>query len=120
VFLTTICYSIFVAIVSLIRLDDLPDLEISFGDKIYHFGAYGILTALWFFTFMLKFNYKIKRALFLSVISAVFFGIILEVLQGSLTQHRAFDFYDALANTIGALLASLVLWATKSFYIKNI
>ena len=120
VFLASIAYTIFICYISLIRLNNLPDLHVSFGDKIFHFGAYAVLTVLWFFSFALRFHYKIKKALFLSVVLSIFFGIILEALQGSLTTYRAFDLYDALANTLGALLASLVLWITKSFYIKKI
>lgn len=116
----SIAYTVFIAYISLIRLKNLPDLDISFADKIFHCGAYGLLTILWSFSFLVKFKFRIGKALFYAFFLAVIFGIILEVLQGTLTKYRGLDVYDAFANTLGAALALAVLWITKSFYIKKI
>ena len=120
IFLITIGYTVFLTIVSLIQLNNLPDIKVSFGDKIFHFGAYTILTTLWFYTFLLTFKFKLKKALLLAAILSIGFGILLEVLQDSITVYRALDIYDALANTLGVLLASLILWFTKDLHVKNI
>ncbi len=119
-FAATIGYTVFIVVVSLVRLNNLPDIKISFGDKVFHFGAYAVLTALWFYSFFWTFKFKIGKAIVSAAVLSVVFGIILEVLQGSMTAYRALDVYDALANTLGALLASLVLWVTKSFHVKNL
>ncbi|AUP78892.1 VanZ family protein [Flavivirga eckloniae] len=118
--IATITYSLALIIASLIRLDNVPKLGISFEDKIFHLFAYFILTVLWFYTFLYSFKIRKKKAIFLAVILSVFFGIIIEVLQGSITASRALDAYDAVANTIGALLAAIVLWFKKSLHVKNL
>lgn len=120
IFLIAIGYTIFIFVASLSKLDNLPSVNVSFADKIFHFGAYGLLTVLWFFSFLFKFEFKFKKALFLAVTLSIIFGIVLEILQDRMTSYRALDVYDALANTLGVLLASLTLWATKKIYIKNI
>ncbi|WP_187388291.1 VanZ family protein [Seonamhaeicola marinus] len=120
VFPVTICYTVFIAVVSLIKLNNLPDVKISFGDKIFHFVVYGGLTILWFYSFFLKFKKEFKTSILYAVVFSVVFGIILEVLQDRMTAYRALDVYDALSNTLGALLASAAIWFTKSLHVKNL
>ncbi|GAA4800170.1 VanZ family protein [Litoribaculum gwangyangense] len=115
----TLIYTIALAIISLIRLNNLPDIGVSFGDKIFHFLAYGLLTFLWYQAFLQSFKFKIKRAIYSAVILSVIFGIIIEVLQGTITVVRAMDVYDAVANTLGALLVSIFLCFKNSLHIKN-
>ncbi|NMH87560.1 VanZ family protein [Flavivirga algicola] len=115
----TIIYSLALATVSLIKLNNVPDIGVSFGDKIFHFCAYFVLTLLWFYTFLFSFKYKSRKAMLLAVILSVLFGTIIEVLQGSVTASRSLDIYDAVANSLGALLASTVLWFKSSLHVKN-
>ncbi|WP_194766942.1 VanZ family protein [Tamlana sp. I1] len=118
-FVAAIGYSILLATVCLITLNDLPDVGISFADKVFHFLAYGLLTILWYTTFVLTFNFKRNQALKFAFILAVIFGIVIEVLQGTLTVTRSLDVYDMVANTIGAILASLVLMLKNKIQVKN-
>ncbi|TWO33783.1 hypothetical protein E1J38_003125 [Seonamhaeicola sediminis] len=119
VFVGTLVYTFFIITVSLIKLNNLPDVKISFGDKIFHFLAYAVLTVSWFFSFSFTFNVKIKKALLSAGLLSIIFGIILEVLQESFTEFRSLDIYDALVNTLGVLMASVVLWNAKSLHVKN-
>ncbi|MDD7885577.1 VanZ family protein [Flavivirga sp. 57AJ16] len=116
----TVLYSLILAIISLIKIDNIPDVGISFGDKIFHFFAYLVLTFLWFYTFLYAFKFKHKRAIVFAVILSVLFGMIIEVLQGSVTVSRSLDVYDAVANTLGALLAAIVLWFKSNLHVKNV
>lgn len=117
--LAALGYSASLATVSLIRLNNLPDVGISFADKIFHFLAYALLTILWYAAFFLTLNYKKKRAIVYAVILSVIFGIIIEVLQDTLTDSRALDVFDVLANTLGALLASVILFFKNSLHVKK-
>ncbi|XLE34682.1 VanZ family protein [Tamlana fucoidanivorans] len=110
-------YTGFLATVSLIRIDNLPDAGISFADKIFHFLAYGLLTLLWFGVF--SNNYRKKVALRYAAIFSVGFGIIIEVLQKVLTEYRALDGYDIVANTFGVLLMSGILSLKNKVQVKN-
>lgn len=119
-FLIAIFYSIALAIVSLIQLKELPNVGVSFGDKIFHFLAYSVLTLLWFSTLFFYFKLGITRAIIFSVLFAIIFGIIIEVLQGSVTDHRASDVYDAFANTLGVFVSMLILLASKRILVKKL
>ena len=118
-FLAALGYSIALAAVSLMTLKDLPDIEINFADKIFHFLAYSLFTVLWYFTFFHTFTFKKRRSIVYAVVLAILFGIVIEVLQDTMTASRALDVYDALANTLGALVAAMIIWFKNSFYVKN-
>lgn len=55
-----------------------------------------------------------KKSGLLIVVIAIIYGIIIEVLQGVLTQTREADFYDALANSFGAIVGFLALYCLKN------
>lgn len=114
-----ISYSLVLAFVSLIKLNNLPDIGVSFGDKIFHFLAYCVLAFLWFNPFVNTYNFKKKKAIYFSILISVVFGIIIEVLQETITVSRALDIYDVLANTVGVLTASLILWVKHILRVKN-
>lgn len=112
-------YTLALGTVSLITLNNVPDIGVSFADKIFHFLAYAIFAVLWYAAFFYGFYFKKKKALLYAVILAVVFGMIIEVLQGTWTVSRAFDVYDALANTAGAVVAAIVIQIKNSLGVKN-
>ena len=106
-------------VVSLIQLKGLPNVGISFADKIFHFLAYSVLTLVWFSALFFQFKNKKTKAILYAAIFSVIFGIIVEVLQGSVTASRHSDVYDAIANTLGVLITVLILLINKKTGIKN-
>lgn len=113
-------YTIALATVSLINLrGKLPDVEIDYGDKIFHFLAYALLCWLWYIVFYFKQNLPKRKAIIRAIILSIFFGMLLEVLQGTITSHRSFDVYDAIANSLGALLAGSLLLMKWRIQVKN-
>ena len=50
----------------------------------------------------------------LIVLFAVFYGIVIEVLQNLLTKNRQADFYDAVANTLGAVVGFICVYSIKN------
>ncbi|PWH84208.1 hypothetical protein DIS18_06635 [Algibacter marinivivus] len=117
--LAALGYSIALGTVSLITLNDLPEVQISSADKVFHFLAYGLFTFLWYFAFFYTFNFKKKKSVIYAVVLAIVFGIIIEILQDTLTESRALDVYDALANTLGALIAAITVSFWNKLYVKN-
>ncbi len=76
-------------------------------DKMMHLGAYFVLAILWFLYYIFK-----KQEEFINIkgffnisILIILFGMLIEVLQGALTDYRDPDWADILANSIGVLLA---------------
>lgn len=115
-----IAYTTALTTVSLMTLRNLPDIGVSFGDKIFHFLAYAVLTILWTFVFFYNFNYIKKKAIGYAFVISVSFGIFIEVVQGTATVARSFDVYDMLANTCGALLAVGILSIYSFKHIKKL
>ena len=75
------------------------------NDKTAHFIAF----AGWSFCWQCAFgNYK------RTIILGILYGIIIEFWQGILPEsfHRSFDWYDALADSIGVIIG-IVLWRLK-------
>lgn len=110
-------YTIALAVLSLLSSDSLPEVEVEYADKIAHTAAYGLLCFLWYFT--LK-SFQYSKALLIAASSVIIYGIILEVLQGTLTVGRTLDMYDVVANCIGVVFISVILMLRNKSHVKNL
>ena len=101
-FIIAIGITVGIAYLSLMKV---PKNQITFTsiDKVYHLFAYFTLTTCWLFSFYKKPTIKYKI-----VIACIIYGIIIEILQHTLTKYRTGDFYDVLANTLGIILGLMV------------
>ena len=59
--------------------------------------------------------FLLKNALVISVLFSVFYGILMEILQGTLAENRQGDWQDALANALGAIVAGILI----KYFISN-
>lgn len=119
-FLPALIYTIALAIVCLIKLTNLPNTGISFADKIFHFLAYALFMLLWYVAFSFSLNFEKNKSILYALFLAVIFGIIIELLQDTMTDSRALDVYDIAANTLGAVLVALVLQFKSSLGVKKL
>ena len=110
-------YTIALAILSLLNTSDLPSIEIDNGDKFVHAIAYSLLCLLWYLSVK---SFKISKALLKASAFAIIYGIIIEVLQGTLTEVRTLDKYDVLANCIGVAFISIILIIRNKTHVKNL
>ena len=117
--LISISYSIGLIIISLISIGDTPIYVPSFTDKIVHFLLYCILTILWYYTFIYKFNKKRITAYILAATLSITLGIIIEVLQGEATETRNADLNDVLANVFGIVIAEVILILKNKIGVKK-
>ena len=74
-----------------------PEVDLSHGDKLGHFGAYGLLM-FWFSRLYLRTRTRLACAA-----GFIAMGIALEFLQG-LLGTRTYELYDVYANTLGVLV----------------
>ncbi len=97
--LSITCLVIYLSLSSLIELN----VKITVSDKFLHSFAYLALTLSWLFAIKKSHsNFKTK----IQIGFVVFlFGILIEVLQSSLTIYRRGDYLDAIANVLGIALA---------------
>jgi len=115
--LTAICYTLFLAIFSLVNIDAFPKLNSENGDKVFHLLAYGLLILLWYVPLHTT---RIVKSVIMIGLFSFFYGIILEVLQKELTMARKFDVLDIVANGIGVTIMSVLIIIKNKTIVKNL
>ena len=87
--------------------DKVPLINIPNIDKIVHFVMYfGLMSVI---ILENRTNLKNNLRLFLTGLIPLLYGILMEILQATVTVTRTASFYDALANSSG-ILVSILLW----------
>jgi VanZ family protein len=96
-----------------IQISRIPNI-----DKIVHFGMYFAMMSV-----LILEHRKFLRNhwnIFLMALIPLSYGILMEILQFTLTSTRSGDFYDALADAAGVLAAAIVWLIFKSIQKENI
>ncbi|WBL26037.1 VanZ family protein [Zunongwangia sp. HGR-M22] len=93
-----------------------PEFEVggfSVTDKMLHASAYLMLFVFWNLAFFLKSNTETayKSTVVKISLACIAFGMLIEVLQGTLTSYRQADWWDVVANSTGVLIASFLFLA---------
>lgn len=102
---------------SLVNLSETIILGLVFQDKLIHFTAFAILCFVIFFLFVIN---KIKNSLKKAIAAAIIFGTVIEILQVTLTNYRAFEFHDIAANTVGILTMGQIIRLKKLSIVKKL
>jgi len=112
-----IALGITISIVCL-SLIEMPETQINITniDKVYHSIAYFTLAISWLIGY-----YKKPQKKYIIVICCIIFGIIIELLQSTLTDYRTGEYLDVIANSSGVFFALLVfnLISKKNRLINN-
>ena len=101
-FLIAVSITLSLVILSLIKIP-AHKLGITHLDKWQHCFAYFVLSISWLIVF-----YKKKKKL-LVVVCCILLGVIIEILQNTLTSYRTGDYHDIIANSLGVLLGLFVV-----------
>jgi VanZ family protein len=104
--IAALLYTIALAVVSLLNAVDLPNIEIDNADKYEHAIAYSLLCLLWYA--VLK-TFAFSKPLLMAAGFSIFYGMVLEVLQGALTATRTPDLKDVLADAVGIVFISIII-----------
>ena len=108
-----------ITIGSLITLKEVVKLpSVQFSDKLLHTSAYLVLTLSWLLAIIDK--TILQKRTTLVVFFVFIYGIIIEVLQGTLTTYRQADLYDMFANLAGVVIAWLffTLFFSRKYRMK--
>jgi len=98
---TAIFFTLFVIVVSLIPLPELPKKIFNLNDKLMHVLVYIIMSGFW-----VKVGFDEKSLLFNKYIYVVIgIGFFSEILQGILPINRHFEIFDMLANLTGIVIS---------------
>ena len=92
-----------------------PKIDIPHLDKAIHFTFYFVacITGVFFLRERYKGSMNFRKALLVMVVFTVVYGIIIEVLQYTMTENREGDFLDAMANALGGFCGAI---ATKWYF----
>jgi|GEM_PF-1685385 len=78
------------------------------ADKAFHFLLYAITCALFYVELNKPLKVKLPLLLALCVVMASAYGLLMEILQGMIGT-RTYSLYDALANSLGAVAAAILI-----------
>lgn len=88
----------------------LATFKIPHKDKYVHFFFYFVFTFLWYAYSVKHIKVSRKKARMIIFITALSYGIVIEILQELIAHKRSADVMDALANTLGSITAILIVW----------
>jgi len=114
-----IVYTGLISWLSLARIIIPVEIAVDGSDKIGHLLAYFVFTIVWFafFFYSKKQSRKFAQSWMWASVLGFLFGILMEVLQASLTDYRSPDWLDVIANTTGVVLAIFLLNIIKKILI---
>jgi len=81
------------------------------ADKLVHLVMYLTLTCIFFYDYSQKHAVKTLNSYILLILIPIFYGGLMEIMQGLFTIDRSADGFDMLANSAGTLVG-LVLSST--------
>lgn len=102
---------ILITTLSLVSFRKMPKIGVENSDKYVHFTFYFVLTILLFLNIIVKSNFC--KTIFISILIAVFYGIIIEGMQEAFTIARRAEWGDVMFNSLGSLTASLLLFLNR-------
>ncbi len=115
-FSLAILYTGIITWLSLAKVFIPINVRVEGSDKIGHLLAYFVFAIVWFLFFF--FSKRQSRKFTTSFIWAALFGfaygILMEILQATLTSYRSPDWKDVIANTSGIVLAVFLLIILKN------
>ena len=99
-----VSWTLIIVFLSTTELDNTvgSSIKILHKDKYAHFIFYFLFVILWYNYFNIKENLKNKEIIM--VVTAILFGIAMEVYQTTYTTTRHGDILDVIVNSIGAIL----------------
>ncbi|MGB5821253.1 MAG: VanZ family protein [Saonia sp.] len=105
---------VFITVFSLFSFPDdtlAIDIEIPHLDKVVHFIFYFMVVILGslFLWETRRDRLRLVNAVLIALCFAIFYGIIIEVIQSKFTVKREGDLWDIVANSIGALTGTIVI-----------
>lgn len=106
----SLAFILLVVYLSFFKPPSVPTVSlIPHADKIVHLGMYFVMSALLWWEFWRSHRERIKmwHVWVGAFLCPVLFSGVVELLQEYCTAHRGGDWFDFLANSVGALLASL-------------
>lgn len=101
-FFLALSWTLLIVFLSLVSLSSIKDpIDLPYKDKAVHFVFYFVFVFLWD---VWKFKSASQKSSWIILRIAILFGISIELCQAYLTQERKFEFFDIIANSLGAFI----------------
>ena len=102
----TILWALLIAVLSLFPGDQFPKVGVSGLDLIIHFFFYSVFNLLLIVGNIQqeKFNFLRSRPVIAAFIISISYGLIIELLQGTVFVSRGAELSDAIANSVGSVV----------------
>lgn len=115
-FSLAILYTGIITWLSLAKVFIPINVQVEGSDKIGHLLAYFVFAIVWFlfFFFSTKKSRKFETSYIWAALFGFVYGILMEILQATLTSYRSPDWKDVIANTSGIVLAIFLLIILKN------
>lgn len=109
-----VLWTILMLVLTLIPSETMPDVKLFSFDKLGHLGMFGGWT---FFLglYVIVYKEKIEINLVLLLLAGIIFGGLIELMQHLLTGDRTASLGDFTANTLGCIVAYLLLHPVKRY-----
>lgn len=110
-FISWMVFVTFSSLFSFSGIDTERYITIPHFDKVVHFVFYFVACVLGVLFIREKTKEEIPsiKAIVVIGIATIIFGIIIEILQYTITVDRTGDFFDGLANSVGSLCGALLM-----------
>jgi len=120
IFIASVFYTTGVTFLLLSPSKNIPKVSlIPSIDKLGHAMIFLLLGFVWLARFFFK-EEQIKKSSFFIVLGIVFiYGIIIEVLQGTLFTSRTADIWDVIANTIGIVFSYVLFKRVNNIFVMK-
>lgn len=96
-------------------MEGVPNFKFSYTDKFEHVLAYTVVSFFWMLS---RETGKINLRFWSLLTLIIGYGIIIELLQMSVTTNRTGDLLDVLANSIGVVLGTIILKILSRIYLQ--
>ena len=119
-FWLALIWTFVIAFLCLASFGNMPKVSLPGADKYVHFTFHFVFTWLWlsFLSYKNKKRSDVKTILTVFFLS-VFYGIVIEILQGLLTTTRKEDIFDVFANMAGATAAVISILLYQKYIQKE-
>jgi hypothetical protein len=104
----SILWAAFILVICLMPARHIPKVTIPNFDKVVHTGIYIVFAVLTYYgwTMQRSFSSLHQKALLKIIILLASYGLMIEIMQETLTTDRHFEWLDELANTCGATIGA--------------
>ncbi|RLD75344.1 MAG: hypothetical protein DRJ10_15445 [Bacteroidetes bacterium] len=99
---------LFLSIFHIKTPNSVKEIIIPHFDKIVHLGLYTILS------FLLLFENKKSNPIYIRLLFAIFYGILMELFQHFFTNYRSMEIFDIVANTCGVFFGYFLFYLLQN------